>query len=162
MKAQNKEEKLAKQQEREKLQREIAAREKAELRALEIQSHQEKRVVNLESRLQELSSSVCSYEKLRVQDQMSMVALQEELEKLHHEKQTLVKTQSSDQDIEAKEENVNFRKIVDKVLKYKKLLLDAEEKEVGNLHEVFMMPDYLIKQQVLLWVCQIEQIQKQK
>jgi len=118
-----------------------AAREKAELRALEIQSHQEKRVVNLESRLQELSSSVCSYEKLRVQDQMAMVALQEELEKLHHEKQSLVKIQSSDQEGEVKEEKVNFRKIVDKVLKYKKLLLDAEEKEVGNLHEVFMMPD---------------------
>ena len=52
------------------------AREKAELRALEIQSQQEKRVVNLESRLQELSDSVCSYEKLRIQDQMALVSLQ--------------------------------------------------------------------------------------
>ena len=38
-----------------------AARENAELRVLEVQSHQERRVVNLEVRLQELSESVCSF-----------------------------------------------------------------------------------------------------
>ena len=60
----------------EQLKQSETLRERAELRALEIQSQQEKRVVNLESRLQELSASVCSYEKLRMQDQMSMSALQ--------------------------------------------------------------------------------------
>ena len=46
MKAQNKEEKLAKQQEREKLQREIAAREKAE----RIQSEYEDRLKKKKSK----------------------------------------------------------------------------------------------------------------
>ena len=39
-----------------------SARERAELRVLEVQSHQEKRVGNLEVRLQELSQSVGNYE----------------------------------------------------------------------------------------------------
>ena len=43
--------------------------ERVELKVLELQSHQEKRVGNLEARLQELSQSVGNYEKLRQQDQ---------------------------------------------------------------------------------------------
>ena len=46
-------------------------------------------------------------------------------------------------DMESKEENINFKNIVDKVIKYKKLLLEAEDAEVTNLHEVFMMPDQI-------------------
>ena len=55
---------------------------------------------------------------------MSLGSLQEELEKLQLEKQALVKATSdkpSNED-DTKEETANFRKIVDKVLKYKKLL----------------------------------------
>ena len=48
MKAQNKEEKLAKQQEREKLQREIAAREKAE----RIQAEYEDRLKKMQSEME--------------------------------------------------------------------------------------------------------------
>ena len=119
-----------------------SARERAELRALETRSAQEKRVVNLETRLQELSDSVCSYEKLRVQDQVTLASLQDELEKLHSEKQELVRAASAEPPVEdMREEQNNFKKIVEKVLKYKKLLLEAEESEISNLHEVFMMPD---------------------
>ena len=32
---------------------------------------------------------------------------------------------------------------MDKVIKYKKLLLEAEDSEVVNLHEVYMMPDQI-------------------
>ena len=96
--------------------------------------------------MQELSDSVCSYEKLRVQDQMALGSLQEELEQLQLEKQDLVRKAASTENItdnkeQNKDENQNFRKIVDKVLKYKKLLLEAEDKEVSDLHEVFMLPD---------------------
>ena len=41
--------------------------------------------------------------------------------------------------VESTEENINFKNIVDKVIKYKKLLLEAEDSEGANLHEVFMM-----------------------
>ena len=120
-----------------------SARERAELRALETRSAQEKRVVNLETRLQELSDSVCSYEKLRVQDQVTLATLQDELEKLHSEKQALVRAASAEPPVEedVSEDQKNFKKIVEKVLRYKKLLLEAEDAEISNLHEVFMMPD---------------------
>ena len=45
--------------------------------------------------------------------------------------------------VESTEENINFKNIVDKVIKYKKLLLEAEDLEGANLHEVFMMPDQI-------------------
>ena len=124
-----------------------SARESAELRALESRSAQEKRVVNLETRLQELSDSVCSYEKLRVQDKVTLASLQDELERLHTEKQELVRAASAEPLAEEDigEDQKNFKKIVDKVLQYKKLLLKAEESEteISNLHEVFMMPDQI-------------------
>ena len=99
-----------------------SAREKAELRALESRSAQEKRVVNLETRLQELSDSVCSYEKLRVQDKVTLASLQDELERLHSEKQELVRAASAEPLAEEDigEDQKNLKKIVEKVLKYKK------------------------------------------
>ena len=96
--------------------------ERAELRKLESRSAQEKRVVNLETRLQELSDSVCSYEKLRVQDKVTLASLQDELERLHSEKQELVRAASAEPLAEEDigEDQKNLKKIVEKVLKYKK------------------------------------------
>ena len=54
MKAQNKEEKLAKQQEREKLQREIAAREKAERIQAEYEDRLKKMQAEMTTRQKEL------------------------------------------------------------------------------------------------------------
>merc|ERR1719483_1411224 len=85
-----------KQKHLEQLQNAEAAREKAELRALEIQSQQEKRVGNLESRLQDLSQSVGSYEKLRMQDQTAILSMREELETLNHENITLARSASTE------------------------------------------------------------------
>merc|ERR1719233_560430 len=85
-----------KQKHLEQLQNSEAAREKAELRALEIQSQQEKRVGNLESRLQELSESVGSYEKLRIQDQTVILSMKEELETLNQENSVLARSVSSE------------------------------------------------------------------
>ena len=104
-----------------------AAREKAELRALEVQSQQERRVVNLEARLQELSESVCSYEKLRVKDQSAILSMQDELETLHHENKALVRAASTEPRPEESEEKVNVGNIVEKVLKYKSFLLDSSD-----------------------------------
>ena len=117
-----------------------AARENAELRALEIQSHQEKRVVNLESRLQELSQSVCSYEKLRVDDQSVILSMQEELETLHHENSALVRATSTEPTAEESEEKVNVGRIIEKVVSFKSFLLESDACDVDTLKDIFIMP----------------------
>merc|ERR1711887_38746 len=67
MKAQNKEEKLAKQQEREKLQREIAAREKAE----KMQSEYEDRLKKMQADMEKRQGSLIEAQDLikRLEDQ---------------------------------------------------------------------------------------------
>ena len=69
MKAQNKEEKLAKQQEREKLQREIAAREKAEKMQAEYEERFRSMQREMEQRQGELLSAQDTIKKL--EDQLS-------------------------------------------------------------------------------------------
>lgn len=133
-----------KQKHLEQLKNAETAREKAELRALEIQSQQEKRVVNLEARLQELSDSVCSYEKLRIQDQVAIGSLKEELENLHLEKQELVRATSAEPPKESKEENrdhMDTKKMLEKVASYKKILLEASDCDMVDLQEAFLLPD---------------------
>ena len=105
---------------------------------------QEKRVVNLEARLQELSDSVCSYEKLRIQDQVAIGSLQEELENLHLEKQELVRATSAEPPKETKEENqdhMDTKKMLEKVASYKKILLEASDCDMVDLQEAFLLPD---------------------
>lgn len=141
-----------KQKHLEQLQNAEAAREKAELRALEIQSQQEKRVGNLESRLQELSQSVGSYEKLRMQDQTAISAMREELETLNHENTVLARSASTEPPAVETEEKLNLRKIVEKVMKYKKILVEADHVVEDNLEEVFLLPgqeDYKLKCRIL-------------
>jgi len=125
----------------EQLQHAETAREKAELRALEIQSQQEKRVGNLEARLQDLSQSVGTYEKLRMQDQTAILSMREELEALNHENMTLARSASTEPPVVETEEKLNFQKIVEKVIKYKKILVEADHAEVDNLTEIFMLPE---------------------
>jgi len=80
MKAQNKEEKLAKQQEREKLQREIAAREKAE----KIQAEYEERLKAMQADMEKR--------------QASLVEAQEQIRRLE---ETLVETQAAKAELES-------------------------------------------------------------
>ena len=143
-----------KQKHFEQLKHAEAARENAELRALEIQSHQEKRVVNLESRLQELSQSVCSYEKLRVDDQSVILSMQEELETLHHENSALARTSSTEPTAEESEEKVNVGRIIEKVLSFKSFLLESEACDVDTLKDIFIMPE---QEDLLAKVRQLEE-----
>jgi len=130
-----------KQKHLEQLQNAEAAREKAELRALEIQSQQEKRVGNLESRLQELSHSVGSYEKLRMQDQTAISSMREELETLNQENTVLARSASTEPPVADTEEKLNFKKIVEKVIKYKKILLEADNVPIESVEEAFLLPE---------------------
>merc|ERR1719431_134904 len=67
MKAQNKEEKLAKQREREKLQREIAAREKAERLQAEYEERFKNMQLEMEKRQGELTTAQDTIRKLEEQ-----------------------------------------------------------------------------------------------
>jgi len=125
----------------EQLQNSEAAREKAELRALEIQSHQEKRVGNLESRLQELSESVGTYEKLRIQDQSAIMSMREELETLNQENKVLAISASTEPTVSETEEKLNAKKILEKVIKYKKMLLEADNVPIEDVEEAFILPE---------------------
>jgi len=130
-----------KQKHLEQLQNSEAAREKAELRALEIQSQQEKRVGNLESRLQELSESVGSYEKLRIQDQTAITAMRDELETLNQENSVLARSASTEPTIQESEEKFNTKSIIEKVVKYKKVLLEADNVPIETVEEAFILPE---------------------
>merc|ERR1712192_193108 len=77
MKAQNKEEKLAKQQEREKLQREIAAREKAEKLQAEYEERFRSMQQEMERRQTELSTAQGTIRKLEEQLKETQVAKDE-------------------------------------------------------------------------------------
>jgi len=130
-----------KQKHLEQLQNSEAAKEKAELRAMEIQSQQEKRVGNLESRLQELSESVGTYEKLRIQDQTVILSMKDELETLNQENSVLARSVSSEPHDAESEEHLNSKKILEKISKYKTFLLETGNVSFENLEEVFSMPE---------------------
>lgn len=63
-----------------------------EERSASLRGQQETRVANLESRLQELSETVGSYDRLRQQDQNAMQKLRERITQLDLENQSLQKT----------------------------------------------------------------------
>ena len=60
-----------------------------------VRAAHEKRVVNLESRLQELSETVGTYDRLRQQDQTSIQKLKERVQQLEGEKSTLLLSSAS-------------------------------------------------------------------
>lgn len=63
----------------------------AEERSASLSGQQEVRVANLEARLQELSDSVGSYDRLRQQDQVAMQKLKDRIAQLDLENQSLQK-----------------------------------------------------------------------
>jgi len=102
MKAQNKEEKLAKQQEREKLQREIAAREKAE----KIQAEYEERLKSMQADMEKRQTSLIeAQEKIRKLEELlrDTQAAKDELEKGREELQDMMERLRESKDMEAEE-----------------------------------------------------------
>merc|ERR1711935_493760 len=102
MKAQNKEEKLAKQQEREKLQREIAAREKAE----KIQAEYEERLKNMQADMEKRQKSLIeAQEKIRkLEDALRETQeAKQELEKGREDLAQMMERLRADQAMEAEE-----------------------------------------------------------
>jgi len=102
MKAQNKEEKLAKQQEREKLQREIAAREKAE----KIQAEYEERLNSMQADMESRQKSLIeAQEKIRkLEDALRETQeAKQELEKGREDLAQMMERLRADQAMEAEE-----------------------------------------------------------
>jgi len=102
MKAQNKEEKLAKQQEREKLQREIAAREKAERIQAEYEDRLKKMQSEMEMRQKALLDAQTTIKQL--EDQLKETqAAKEELEARQQELHDMMQRLEESKNMEAEE-----------------------------------------------------------
>lgn len=102
MKAQNKEEKMAKQQEREKLQREIAARERAE----RIQAEYEERLKSLQSEMEKRQKDLLEAQDQikRLEDQLRETqAAKEQLEAGQQELQEMMIRLEESKNLEAEE-----------------------------------------------------------
>ena len=123
----------------EQLQGADTAREAAELRVLEVQSSQEKRVVNLEARLTDLSQSVGNYEKLRQQDQSAMASMRDQIDHLSIENRELSRAATASPPVllEKEEVPISNEKAIEQVEKLKILLV---ERQLENLEAVFQLP----------------------
>jgi len=102
MKAQNKEEKLAKQQEREKLQREIAAREKAEKLQAEYEERFKAMQAEMERRQGDLIEAQDTIKRLEETLKETQVA-KDELEKQQRELQDMMNRLEESKNMEAEE-----------------------------------------------------------
>ena len=123
----------------EQLQGADTGREAAELRVLEVQSSQEKRVVNLEARLTELSQSVGNYEKLRQQDQSAMASMREQIDHLSIENRELSRAATASPPVLLETEDVPMsnEKAIEQVQKLKVMLV---ERQLENLETLFQLP----------------------
>lgn len=146
MKAQNKEEKMAKQQEREKLQREIAAREKAEKIQAEYEEKLRALQADMESRqnaLQEAQVQIKQLEELLRDTQMAKDELEKGKEELHEMMERLRESKSMEaeerqrleEEIRAKQDEVNtiHNQVQDK--ERENMELQSEMAEARKKHE---------------------------
>lgn len=92
----------------------------AEERNQKLSSVHEARVANLEARLQELSKTVGSYDRLRSQDQENILKLKEKISELSSSQKSFDKI--------IKTSNFDVSSIIDEILDLKKLLISENSK----------------------------------
>jgi len=131
MKAQNKEEKLAKQQEREKLQREIAAREKAEKMQAEYEERFRAMQREMEQRQGELLSAQDTIKKLEDQLRETQVA-KEELMSQQNELREMMTRLEEDKNLEAEERQRLEDEINNKKDEVEDIVAEVKRKEDEN------------------------------
>ena len=87
-----------------------------EERSASDRKNHESRVANLESRLQELSETVGTYDRLRQNDQQAMLKLKERIAQLDQENQSLMihKTQDLDGDNDT---NLDVQSLIERILR---------------------------------------------
>jgi len=131
MKAQNKEEKLAKQQEREKLQREIAAREKAEKMQAEYEERFRSMQQEMERRQSELVAAQETIKKLEDQLRETQVA-KEELLQQQQELHEMMKRLEESKNLEAEERARLEDEINNKKNEVEDIVAEVKRKEDEN------------------------------
>jgi len=129
------------QQHQEQLRSAELAREEAELRAIQIQQHQEHRVGNLESSLQDLSSSLAEYQRFRETDQFDICRLRQKIDSLSVENSELVRAVSVEPPTEAESDTktLELEQIVKKVEFFKQSLVERGL-ESDVLEDLFSLP----------------------
>jgi len=131
MKAQNKEEKLAKQQEREKLQREIAAREKAEKLQAEYEERFRSMQQEMERRQSELSTAQGTIRKLEEQLKETQVAKDELVAQQQELHEMMIRLEES-KTMEAEERARLEEEINSKRSEVEDILTEVQRKEEEN------------------------------
>jgi len=131
MKAQNKEEKLAKQQEREKLQREIAAREKAERMQAEYEERFRAMQTEMEKRQAELKEAQETIRKLEDQLRETQVA-KDELEKQQRQLHEMMQRLEESKNLEAEERGRLEQEILAKRDEVEEISSQVRSKEEEN------------------------------
>merc|ERR1711988_953092 len=131
MKAQNKEEKLAKQQEREKLQREIAAREKAEKLQAEYEERFRSMQQEMERRQTELSTAQGTIRKLEEQLKETQVAKDELVAQQQELHEMMIRLEES-KTMEAEERARLEEEINSKRSEVEDILTEVQRKEEEN------------------------------
>merc|ERR1711962_490509 len=131
MKAQNKEEKLAKQQEREKLQREIAAREKAEKLQAEYEERFRSMQHEMERRQTELSTAQGTIRKLEEQLKETQVAKDELMAQQQELHEMMIRLEES-KNLEAEERARLEEEITSKRSEVEDILSEVQRKEEEN------------------------------
>jgi len=146
MKAQNKEEKLAKAQEREKLQREIAAREKAEKMQAEYEERFRAMQAEMERRQGELQEAQETIKKLEDQLRETQVA-KDELEKQQRELHEMMQRLEESKNLEAEERQRLETEIMRKREEVNDIQSQVRNKEEENRLLQEEMEDARLKQE---------------
>merc|ERR1711962_403157 len=103
----------------------------AEERSTSLSGQQETRVANLESRLQELSETVGTYDRLRQNDQISMQKLRERIAQLDLENQSLQNNRKIDtvKDLDGdNDSNLDVQSLIERILRLRAMLRDANRR----------------------------------
>merc|ERR1711992_256942 len=146
MKAQNKEEKMAKQQEREKLQREIAAREKAEkiqaeyeekLRAMQADMEtRQSALVEAQDQIRRLEDQLRETQESKDELEAGREELQEMMERLRESKTMEAEERLRlEEEIQAKQDEVQVIQNQVQSKEQENMLLQSEVAEAGKKHE---------------------------
>jgi len=102
-----------------------------EERSTSLSGQQETRVANLESRLQELSETVGTYDRLRQNDQMSMQKLRDRIAQLDLENQSLQNVRRNDSLPELdgdNDSNLDVQSLIERILRLRAMLRDANRR----------------------------------
>jgi len=144
MKAQNKEEKMAKQQEREKLQREIAAREKAERIQAEYEDRLKRMKAEMETRQKELLDAQTTIKQLEEQLKETQAA-KDELEATRRELQEMMQRLEESKNMEAEERARLEDEIQKKQDEVQTIYQEVKQKEEENIALQSEMADARVK-----------------